>query len=45
MGDVMFKFSPSYIPGRPEGFPSELPWPDKYEIIDSLASIADLKWP
>ncbi|KAH8691158.1 hypothetical protein BGW36DRAFT_363502 [Talaromyces proteolyticus] len=44
-GSLILKFSPSYIPGPPERFPDSLQWPDKNNIVDSLGSIADLKWP
>jgi hypothetical protein len=39
------KLSPSYIPGRPESLPANIAWPEKEQIVDSLASIADLRWP
>ncbi|KAJ5604758.1 hypothetical protein N7510_009912 [Penicillium lagena] len=44
-GNVILKLSPSYIQSRPESLPSNVPWPEKEEIVDSLASIADLRWP
>ncbi|KAL2012718.1 hypothetical protein VTN00DRAFT_243 [Thermoascus crustaceus] len=45
LGSAIFKLSPSYMQSRPAGFPDELHWPDNYEIVDSLGTIADLKWP
>ncbi|EER29684.1 hypothetical protein CPC735_073660 [Coccidioides posadasii C735 delta SOWgp] len=44
-GDFILRFSPGYIQDRPEGFPTELRWPDKYETVDALAKISELKWP
>ncbi|CAI7673457.1 hypothetical protein N7533_012065 [Penicillium manginii] len=44
-GNVIMRLSPSYIPGRPESLPSNISWPEKEQIVDSLASIADLRWP
>ncbi|EED20507.1 conserved hypothetical protein [Talaromyces stipitatus ATCC 10500] len=45
MGDLLLRFSSSYIPERPENFPAHLSWPSQYGIVDSLGTIADLKWP
>ncbi|KAJ5501263.1 Enolase C-terminal [Penicillium expansum] len=42
---VILKLSPSYIQGRPESLPDNIAWPEKEEIVNSLASIADLRWP
>ncbi|KAJ5112437.1 hypothetical protein N7532_000482 [Penicillium argentinense] len=44
-GNVIMKLSPSYIPDRPESLPANIAWPEKEQIVDSLASIADLRWP
>ncbi|KXG54084.1 uncharacterized protein PGRI_072280 [Penicillium griseofulvum] len=44
-GKVILRLSPSYIQGRPESLPANVAWPEKEEIVDSLASIADLRWP
>ena len=44
-GNVILKLSPSYIQGRPESLPVNVAWPEKEEIVNSLASIADLRWP
>ncbi|KAJ6103686.1 hypothetical protein N7486_003908 [Penicillium sp. IBT 16267x] len=44
-GKVILRLSPSYIPSRPESLPVNVSWPEKEEIVDSLASIADLRWP
>ncbi|KAJ5194127.1 hypothetical protein N7491_001462 [Penicillium cf. griseofulvum] len=44
-GKVILRLSPSYIQGRPESLPANVAWPEKEEIVNSLASIADLRWP
>lgn len=45
MGDLLLRFSKSYIPERPEHFPAAVSWPSPHDLVDSLGSIADLKWP
>lgn len=45
MGDLLLRFSGSYIPVRPEHFPAAVSWPSQHDLVDSLGSIADLKWP
>lgn len=45
MGDLLLRFSGSYIPERPEHFPAAVSWPSQHDLVDSLGSIADLKWP
>lgn len=45
LGEVILRLSPSYIQARPDGFPVNRHWPDKYEVVNSLATIADLRWP
>ena len=37
--------SPSYIQSRPALLPAEIPWPENEEVVDSLATIANLRWP
>ena len=38
--------TPNYLQQkRPASYPSSLPWPDKYTIVDGLAEMARLKWP
>lgn len=37
--------SPAYIHNRPDDYPSFLPWPSKYEVINSLAAISKQKYP
>ncbi|OJJ81234.1 uncharacterized protein ASPGLDRAFT_133139 [Aspergillus glaucus CBS 516.65] len=37
--------SPSYIQSRPALLPAEIPWPENEEVVDSLGSIANLRWP
>lgn len=44
-GDFILKNSPEYIQTRPEGYPSSLPWPNRYEIVDNLAEMAKLNYP
>ncbi|KAJ5666964.1 hypothetical protein N7462_011373 [Penicillium macrosclerotiorum] len=44
-GNVILKLSPSYIAARPDSLPDDVAWPEKEQIVDSLASIADLRWP
>ncbi|KAJ6099882.1 hypothetical protein N7467_001417 [Penicillium canescens] len=44
-GNVILRLSPSYIQARPDALPSDVAWPEKEEIVNSLASIADLRWP
>lgn len=39
------RLSPAYIHGRPESLPAEVPWPEKEAIVDSLATVAKLRWP
>ncbi|KUL87163.1 hypothetical protein ZTR_05655 [Talaromyces verruculosus] len=45
MGDLLLRFSGSYIPQRPEHFPAAVSWPSQHDLVDSLGSIAGLKWP
>ncbi|OKL57344.1 hypothetical protein UA08_07644 [Talaromyces atroroseus] len=45
MGDLLLRFSSSYIADRPAHFPAHLDWPSQHELVDSLGSIASLKWP
>ncbi|KAJ5273047.1 hypothetical protein N7478_008172 [Penicillium angulare] len=42
---VVRRLSLSYIQGRPESLPDDVAWPEREEIVDSLASIANLRWP
>lgn len=44
-GNYIMKNSPEYVQSRPVDFPSKLPWPSMYEIVDSLAEIARQRWP
>ncbi|KAL5343941.1 hypothetical protein BJX70DRAFT_393364 [Aspergillus crustosus] len=43
--NVILKYSPSYIHDRPDTLPAQFPWPEKDEIVDSIAAIAKLRWP
>ncbi|KAL4871924.1 hypothetical protein BDV12DRAFT_194061 [Aspergillus spectabilis] len=45
LGNVILKYSPSYFHGRPDTLPAQFPWPEKDEVVDSIASIAKLRWP
>lgn len=42
---MILSLSPSYIQDRPELLPAGIPWPEKEEAVDSLAAIANLRWP
>ncbi|KAI9673480.1 MAG: hypothetical protein M1817_002943 [Caeruleum heppii] len=44
-GDFIVKYDGGYIQRRPDDYPSTLPWPGTYEIVDGLANIAKLKHP
>ncbi len=43
--NLMTRFAPQYIQGRPEGYPNNLPWPEARGIVDSLAEQSGLKYP
>ncbi|KAL4783999.1 hypothetical protein BJX76DRAFT_357445 [Aspergillus varians] len=45
LGTVILKYSPSYIHDRPDTLPAQFPWPGKDEIVDSMAAIANFRWP
>ncbi|KAL2834312.1 hypothetical protein BDW59DRAFT_46040 [Aspergillus cavernicola] len=45
LGNVILKYSPSYIHDRPDTLPVGSPWPEKDEIVNSIATIANLRWP
>ncbi|OWP02918.1 hypothetical protein B2J93_3498 [Marssonina coronariae] len=44
-GEFILRYSPQYVHSRPEGYPASLPWPGKYEMVDSLAEMARLNYP
>ncbi|PMD48296.1 hypothetical protein L207DRAFT_627042 [Hyaloscypha variabilis F] len=44
-GDFILKYSSQYTQPRPEDYPSSLPWPNNYEVVDSLAEMARLNYP
>ncbi|TGO45833.1 hypothetical protein BOTNAR_0635g00010 [Botryotinia narcissicola] len=44
-GDFILKNSPQYIQTRPEDYPTNLPWPNTYNIVDNLAEMARLNYP
>lgn len=45
LGMLILRLSPSYIRGRPESLPLDVAWPDKEDVVDSLATISALRWP
>ncbi|KAE8148025.1 hypothetical protein BDV25DRAFT_159081 [Aspergillus avenaceus] len=45
LGKVIFRLSPGYLHDRPESLPAEFPWPGKEDMVDSLATVANLRWP
>ena len=44
-GDFILKRSSAYIHPRPTDFPAHLKWPQRSQIVDSLARMATLSWP
>lgn len=44
-GSFIMKYSGTYVHRRPKGYPASLPWPNTYEIVDSLAEISRQNWP
>ena len=44
-GDFILNYSSQYITPRPATFALSQYWPDRYQILDSLVSIADMKYP
>ncbi|KAI9850780.1 MAG: hypothetical protein M1838_005113 [Thelocarpon superellum] len=44
-GDFILNSTPNYIQNRPDGYPSTLSWPGRYDIVDSLANMARLNYP
>ncbi|KAL4938040.1 hypothetical protein BDV06DRAFT_201818 [Aspergillus oleicola] len=44
-GNAILKYSPSYIHERPDTLPAQFPWPEEEEIVDSIAAIANFRWP
>ncbi|KAB8073474.1 hypothetical protein BDV29DRAFT_175445 [Aspergillus leporis] len=45
LGNVIFRLSSGYISDRPESLPAEFSWPGKEDVVDSLATVANLRWP
>ncbi|KAF1837326.1 hypothetical protein BDW02DRAFT_544222 [Decorospora gaudefroyi] len=45
LGTTILNQSPEYIQKRPSDYPSTLPWPGTYDIVDSLAEISRQRWP
>ncbi|RDW66411.1 hypothetical protein BP6252_10046 [Coleophoma cylindrospora] len=44
-GNFILKNSPQYVHQRPADYPSNLPWPTTYQVVDSLAQMARLHYP
>ncbi|KAM3444929.1 hypothetical protein NHJ13734_000963 [Beauveria thailandica] len=44
-GKFIWGNSPVYLHGRPEGYPANLPWPGKDDVVASLSEMARLNWP
>ncbi|KAJ5907514.1 hypothetical protein N7495_000196 [Penicillium taxi] len=42
---VVIAISPTYFPGRPDSSSYSRPWPTSEEVVDSIASTADMGWP
>lgn len=44
-GNFILKNSPQYVHPRPLDYPSNLPWPNTYEVVDKLGDMARLHYP
>ncbi|KAI9840305.1 MAG: hypothetical protein M1837_001792 [Sclerophora amabilis] len=44
-GDFIINHSGNYIQRRPDDYPANLPWPDTYQIMDTLATVGKMKFP
>ena len=44
-GDFILNQTPNYIQARPGDYPADLPWPGRFDIVDSLAKMAKLHYP
>ncbi|KAI6250202.1 hypothetical protein HI914_02120 [Erysiphe necator] len=44
-GEFILKNSPAYVQNRPDEYPTFLPWPSKYDVINSLAAMSQQKYP
>ncbi|KAJ4150567.1 hypothetical protein LMH87_011312 [Akanthomyces muscarius] len=44
-GKFIWGNSPVYLHGRPEGYPTNLKWPSRDEVVTSLSEMARLNWP
>ena len=44
-GAFIMKHSGTYVHRRPQHYPASLPWPNTYDIVDSLAEISRQNWP
>ena len=43
--DFILSYTPEYIQRRPENVSPKVAWPTQTQIVDSLASMATLRWP
>ena len=43
--DFILKHTPEYIQRRPDNISPKVAWPSQQQIVDSLASMATLRWP
>lgn len=43
--DFILKYTPEYIQKRPNNVSPKVTWPSQTEVVDSLASMATLRWP
>ena len=44
-GSFIIGYTPEYIQRRPTGTSSKVAWPSTRQIVDSIAEIAQLRWP
>lgn len=44
-GKFIWGNSPVYLHNRPEGYPTNLKWPSREDVVSSLAEMARLNWP
>jgi hypothetical protein len=44
-GDFIFNNSTAYLHPKPADLPASVKWPGPYDIVDSIAKMAQLNWP
>ncbi|KAJ6779908.1 hypothetical protein PWT90_07823 [Aphanocladium album] len=44
-GKFIWGNSPVYLHNRPEGYPTNLKWPSREDVVSSLSEMARLNWP